>query len=287
MLTITGATGKLGRLVIDDLLARGVPADQIAAAVRSPASAADLADRGVVVREADYERPDTLPGALAGTERLLLISSSEVGRRIRQHRNVIDAAAASGVRHVAYTSVLNADVSQIQLASEHLATEQALAQAGIPFTLLRHGWYLENYTDSLAATLQHGAVLGGAGEGRVAAATRADFAQAAAAVLTTGGHEGAVYELGNDTPFTLAELAQAITDASDVPVTYQDLPPSDYAKALITAGIPQPVAETLADSDLGIGRGDLTTDRHDLSTLLGAPTAAMPAAVSTALAALA
>jgi NAD(P)H dehydrogenase (quinone) len=206
----------------------------------------------------------------------------EHGAIADQHRNVIDAASAAGVSHIAYTSVLNADRAKLRLAADHLATEHALAEAGVPFTLLRNSWYLENHTDTLAATLELGAVLGSAGEGRVAAATRADFAKAAA-VLTTDGH-GGVYELGSDTPFTLAELAQAITDASGVTVAYHDLPPADFAKALITAELPQPVAELLADSDLGIARGDLTTDRHDLSALIGAPTTTMPDAIRAALA---
>lgn len=217
--------------------------------------------------------------ALAATERLLLISSNEVGRRVAQHRNVLAAASAAGVGHIAYTSVLNADTSQIQLAAEHLATEQILAEAGIPYTLLRNAWYLENYTDTLPTVLGHGAILGSAGTGRVAAATRADFAQAAATVLTTDGHDGAVYELGNDTPFTLSELADAITQASGVTTTYQDLPPNTYIHSLVTAGVPEPVAQLLADSDLGISRGELTTTQHHLSQLIGHPTTTMPDAI--------
>ncbi|MGN9892476.1 SDR family oxidoreductase [Micromonospora sp. L31] len=283
MIVVTGATGLLGRLVVTELLDRGVPAQQIVAAVRNPENAADLAARGVLVREADYDRPETLTGALAGADRLLLVSANEVGRRVAQHRAVVDAAVAAGVRLIAYTSVLKADTATFPLAAEHQATEELIRASGLPYALLRNGWYTENYTGNLAATLQHGAVLGSAGDGRVAAATRADYAAAAAAVLADDGHQNAVYELGGDEPFTMAELAAEISRQSGTEVVYRDLPAEEYATALVAAGLPEPYAATLAECDRGIARGELTTDSGDLRRLAGRPSTTLADAVAVAL----
>ena len=285
MIIVTGATGQLGRLVIDGLLDAGVPADGIVAAVRSPQKAADLTARGVEVREADYNRPETLASAFAGASKVLLISSSEVGQRVEQHRNAVAAAAASGAQLLAYTSILAADRSAMQLAGEHRATEELVQAAGLPYTLLRNGWYVENYTGNLATALAHGSVLGSAGEGRVAAATRADFAAAAVAVLTTDGHQNRIYELGSDEAFTLGEYAAELTRQTGKPIGYVDLSAADYTAALAGAGLPEPFAALLADSDLGIARGELTTDSGDLSRLIGRPTTPLADAVKLALAA--
>lgn len=273
-ITITAATGQLGRLAVDALIARGVAPEQIVAAVRTPAKAAEIAAKGVQVREADYARPETLAPAFAGTDRLLLISSSEVGQRVAQHANAIEAAKAAGVGAIAYTSVIKADSSGLLLAEEHLATEQLLRDSGLPFTFLRNSWYLENYTAPahLAGTVERGVLLGAAGDGRVAAATRSDYAEAAAAVLTGSGHEGQIYELGGDEPFTLTELAATISGVAGRPVRYQDLPEADYAKALLDAGVPEIGAKVLSDSDAGIARGELDTDSGDLRRLIGRPT---------------
>ncbi|WP_326550083.1 SDR family oxidoreductase [Micromonospora sp. NBC_01813] len=289
MITVTGATGHLGRLVVADLLDRGVPAEQIVAVVRTPDKAADLAAQGVQVRTGDYDRPETLGAALAGTRKLLLVSGSEVGKRVPQHRNVIDAAQAAGVDLIVYTSLLKADTTSVPLAAEHLPTEELIRASGLPFVLLRNGWYLENYTEmGLAQALASGAVIGSAGDGRVAAATRADFAAAAAAVLTdpAAGKPGSVYELGGDQPFTLTELAAEITAVSGRQVGYQDLPADVYAKALTDAGVPELFAQVLAASDVGISRGELTTDSGDLSRLIGRPTTSLGTALRTAIAAL-
>ncbi|WJK41289.1 SDR family oxidoreductase [Solwaraspora sp. WMMA2056] len=289
MITVTGASGHLGRLVVTDLLDRGVPAGEIVAVVRDPAKAADLAARGVQVRVGDYDRPETLGPALAGTRRLLLVSGSEVGKRVPQHRNVIDAATSAGVELIVYTSILRADTSSVPLAAEHLATEELVRASGLPFVLLRNGWYLENYTEAaLPQALATGSVFGSAGDGRVAAATRADFAAAAAAVLTdpaAADPAGVVYELGGDHPFTLAELAAEISQASGRPVDYQDLPEDVYAKALTDAGVPAEFAAVLAASDVGISQGDLTTDSGDLRRLIGRPTTTLASAVRAAVAA--
>ncbi|WFE26139.1 SDR family oxidoreductase [Solwaraspora sp. WMMD791] len=289
MITVTGAAGHLGRLVVADLLDRGVPAGEIVAVVRDPAKGADLTARGVQVRVGDYDRPETLGPALAGTRRLLLVSGSEVGKRVPQHRNVIDAATSAGVELIAYTSILRADTSSVPLATEHLATEELVRASGLPFVLLRNGWYLENYTETaLPQALATGSVFGSAGDGRVAAATRADFAAAAATVLTDpagAGPAGSVYELGGDHPFTLAELAAEISQASGRTVSYQDLPADVYAKALTDAGVPAELAAVLAACDVGIQQGDLTTDSGDLRRLIGRPTTTLASAVRAAVAA--
>lgn len=283
MIVVTGATGKLGHLVVQDLLTRGVPAGEIVAAVRNPAKAADLAALGVAVREADYTRPETLTTALAGADRLLLVSSSEVGQRAAQHRNVVTAAVAAGVRLIAYTGILHSETTGIGLAAEHKATEELIRDSGLPFVFLRNGWYIENYTENLAPALEHGAILGSAGEGRVAAATRADYAAAAAAVLTGDGHENKAYELGGDEAFTMSELAAEVARQSGRDVVYRDLPADEYTAFLVSVGLPEPYAAILADSDLGVGRGELFTDSGDLSRLIGRPTTPLADAVAVAL----
>jgi NAD(P)H dehydrogenase (quinone) len=217
----------LGRLVVEALLARGVAPDEIAALARDPGKVRDLAERGVQVRVADYERPETLGAALAGVERLLLVSSSELGLRAAQHHNVIEAARDAGVELLSYTSILKADSSRMQLAAEHLETEEEIRASGIPFVFLRNSWYLENYTENLAPALEHGVLLGSAGDGRVSAATRADYAAAAATVLTEEGHENRIYELGGDEAFTLAELAGIVSAESGKRIEYRDLPEED------------------------------------------------------------
>ena len=283
MIAVTGSTGHLGRLAVEALLERGVPAGEIVALARTPAKADDLAARGVQVRQADYDYPETLDTALAGVEKLLLVSASEVGRRATQHRNVIDAARAAGVGLLVYTSILKADRSAMQLAAEHRETEEMIRASGLPFVILRNGWYLENYTENLAPTLEHGALLGGGENGRVSAATRSDYAAAAAAVLIGGGHENQVYELGGEQAFTLAELAEIIAEESGRPVQYQNLPEEEYVQALIGAGMPEPFARLLANSDRGVARGDLFTDSEDLRRLIGRPATSPRAAVAAAL----
>ena len=276
MIVVTGATGQLGRLVIEQLL-KSIPASRIIAAVRTPAKAADLAARGVVVRAADYTKPETLDAAFQGAKRVLLISSSEVGQRAPQHRNVIAAARRAGVELIAYTSLLHADTSPLGLASEHRETEAQLQASGLPFALLRNGWYTENYLASVAPALQHGAYIGAAGEGRIASAARADYAEAAAAVLTQPDQAGKVHELAGDTAYTLADLAAAITRLSGKAVPYVNLSQADFEAALLKAGLPAPLAALLADSDAAAARGALFDDQHQLSRLIGRPTTPLEA----------
>jgi NAD(P)H dehydrogenase (quinone) len=284
-IVITGATGQLGRHVVEALLRHDVPAAQIVAAGRSVGKLADLEARGVQVRAMDYTDPASVASALEGATKVLLISGSEVGQRVEQHRTVIEAAKAAGVELIAYTSIANADTTGMKLAAEHQVTEGILKDSGVPFVLLRNGWYLENYTEQLQGALAQGALAGSAGEGKVSAASRQDYAEAAAAVLVADNQAGKVYELGGDHAFTLAELAQEISTAANQPVAYQDLPASDYAGLLAGFGVPQAFADILADSDLGIARGDLLVSGSDLRELIGRPTTPMPAAVRSALAA--
>jgi NAD(P)H dehydrogenase (quinone) len=267
---VTGATGHLGALTIDALLARGVPAGDLVAIVRTPAKAAALADRGITVRAGDYAQPDTLLTALSGVDVLLLVSGNEIGQRIAQHAAVIDAAKQAGVDRVVYTSLLRADTSPIPLAPEHRATEEVLRSSGLPFTILRNGWYFENYTARIGEFTARGAIVGAAGDGRVSAAARADYAAAAAAVLVGDGHDGAVYELGGPA-FTLAELAAAITEATGTTVTYTDLSADELSATLVAAGLDEATAGFVAALDEGIARGDLHTTSTDLVRLLGRP----------------
>ena len=282
MIIVTGATGQLGRLVIAGLL-KTTPAAQIVAAVRDVAKAADLAAQGVQVRRADYNDAASLDSAFAGATKVLLISSSEVGRRVPQHRAVIDAAARAKVGLFAYTSVLRADSSQLGLAAEHRETEALIRASGLAYSLLRNGWYVENYTAGLGGALEHGALAGAAGEGRIAAAARADYADAAAAVLSSAGPVEQVYELAGDTAFTLADLAAELSRQSGKQVPFHNLPQEEYRAMLIGVGLPAPVAELIADSDAAAAKGALDDGGRALSKLIGRPTIALADAVKAAL----
>ncbi|WNI44878.1 SDR family oxidoreductase [Enterobacter ludwigii] len=271
MIAITGATGQLGQLVIKQLL-NTVPANQIVAIVRNPAKAEALSQQGITVRQGDYADESTMTSALKGVEKLLLISSSEVGQRAIQHQNVINAAKAAGVKFIAYTSLLHADKSPLGLHVEHVATEKALAESGIPYALLRNGWYTENYLASAPPALEHGVFIGAAGEGKIASATRADYAAAAAKVISGDGHAGNVYELAGDHAWTLSELAAELSKQSGKNVAYQNMSEADFAAALKGVGLPAGLAEMLADSDVGASKGGLFDDSHTLSKLIGRPT---------------
>jgi NAD(P)H dehydrogenase (quinone) len=285
MIVITAATGHLGTLVVEQLLASH-PAQAVRVAVRSPEKAAHWAARGVEVVQADYEDPASLERAFTGADKLLLISSSAVGRRVAQHTNAIDAAVRAGVGFIAYTSLLKADTSSSVLADEHRPTEDKLRASGVAYTILRNGWYLENYTENLAAPLQLGAFYGAAGTGRIAAAARADLAAAAVAVLTEDGHGGRTYELGG-TAFTMSDLAAAVSDAVGKSLPYVNLPEADYQAALVQGGVPEGFAFVLANADTAIEAGDLDTAPTDLVALIGRPPTALSAAVEAGVRALA
>ncbi|MFJ5983724.1 MULTISPECIES: SDR family oxidoreductase [Enterobacter] len=279
MIAITGATGQLGHLVIEQLL-KTVPAKQIVAIVRNPAKADALSQQGVVVRQADYADEAAFTAALGGVDKLLLISSSEVGQRAAQHQNVINAAKAAGVKFIAYTSLLHADTSPLGLHVEHVQTEKALAESGVPYALLRNGWYTENYLASVPPALEHGVFIGAAGEGKIASATRADYAAAAAKVISEEGHAGKVYELAGDNAWTLSELAAELSKQSGKKVAYQNLSEADFAATLKGAGLPAGLADMLADSDTGASKGGLFDDSRTLSNLIGRPTTPLAQSIS-------
>ncbi|MGP3927624.1 SDR family oxidoreductase [Streptomyces sp. 8N616] len=282
MIVVTGATGKLGRHVIDGLLEK-VPGAEVAAVVRDKGKAADLAARGVELRIADYSEPETLKGAFGSGDKVLLISGSEVGRRVAQHRAVVDAAEAAGVALLAYTGVLGGPEADFELAAEHKATEQAILDSGLPYVFLRNGWYHENYTENLARVLEHGAVVAGAGEGRVASAARADYAAAAVAVLTGEGHEGRAYELSGDTAWSFAEYAAEVGRQSGKEIAYSSVPADAHREILTDAGLPEPLADIFVDVDVAIGRGLLERTSGDLSRLIGRPTTPVSEAIAAAL----
>jgi len=278
-IAITGATGQLGRLVVNNLKAKMAAVD-IIAIVRSPAKAADL---GVTAREADYTRPATLDQSLASIDTLLLISSSEVGQRAAQHHNVIEAAKRAGVKRIVYTSLLHADTSPLSLADEHRATEAELKASGIPFTILRNGWYTENYTGSIPGAFAGGAIIGSAGAGKISSAPRADYAEAAVAVLTSGGHGGKVYELAGDEAYTLSDLAAEISQQTGKTIPYKNMSEAEYAAALTNFGVPESLAQAIAGWDTGASAGALFDNSRQLSALIGRPTTPLSVVIADAL----
>lgn len=282
MIIVTGVTGQLGRLVIAALLQK-VPTSSVVAVVRNVEKAQDLAALGVQVRYADYNQPATWESALAGAEKVLLISSSEIGQRAQQHRTVIDAAKRAGVQLLAYTSLLHADSSPLGLATEHVETEKYLQSSGVPFVILRHGWYTENYTMSLGNAIAHGAIYGCAGEGLIASATRADYAAADAVVLTSTNQAGKVYELAGDSAYTLSVLAAEVSSQTGKAINYVNLSQDDYQALLLKVGLPEVFADLLADSDTGASQGGLFDDEHQLSQLIGRATTPLSVAVKAVL----
>ena len=284
MIVITAASGNLGRLVLEDLLGRGVPAAEIRAVVRDPAKLADYAERGVQVVQGDYTDQESLVAALEGADKLLLISSMGGDEeRIKHHLNAIAAAKRAGVKHLAYTSIPHADGNAIRFSWVHKETEEAIRQSGIPFTFLRNNWYFENVTGAIDAALEHGAIIGANGEGSIAYASRADYAAAAAVVLSGEGHEGKVYELTGDVAFTPAEFAAEISAQSGKPVVYTLLSEQEYAKALEDFGVPAAITGDLAQADVAISQGALAETTDTLATLIGRPTTTLAAAVAQAL----
>ncbi len=276
MIAVTGATGQLGRILVAKLKEKG--AGDLLALVRSPQKAADL---GVPARAFDYDSPDA--AALAGVETLMLISGSELGQRERQHKAVIAAAKEAGVKRIVYTSLLRADSSPLSLAPEHVATEAALKDSGLAVTILRNGWYTENYLASVPAALEHGAFVGAAGEGRISSASRADYAEAAAVVLTGAGHEGRTYELSGDAAYTLADLAAELSAQTGKTIPYVNMTVEEYAKVLEGAGFPAPVAAAYAGFDGAAAAGALHDEGKTLSELISRPTTTLAQSVRLAL----
>jgi NAD(P)H dehydrogenase (quinone) len=268
---VTGATGQLGRIVIEKLKEK-IAADNIVALVRTPEKALGL---GVEARKFDYDQPETLAGALKGMDKLLLISANEIGKRAAQHIHVIEAAKRAGVGQIVYTSLLRADTSTLGLAGEHVVTEKALAESGVPCVIMRHGWYTENNMGMLAEVVSLGVLMGAAGEGKTSSAARADYAEADAVVLTSEGHAGKVYELAGDESYTMTELAAVLSEVSGKPVKYMNLPAGEYEAALVKAGLPGFVAQLYAGFHVSTEKGDLFDDGHQLSKLIGRPTTSL------------
>ncbi|MEU5737513.1 SDR family oxidoreductase [Streptomyces tendae] len=280
-IVVTGATGHLGRHVVRQLLEK-VPADQVTAVVRDRDKAADLAARGVRLAVADYNSPETFDDLFAAGDRVLLISGNEFDKgRVRQHTIVIDAAKKAGVALLAYTSAPSS--LKAALADDHRATEEVLVGSGVPYVLLRNGWYHENYTEQLAPVLEHGAVVQAAGEGRISSASRADYAAAAVAVLTGEGHENTAYELGGDEAWDFAEYAAELSRQTGREITYNPVSVEDYTAILTGAGVPGPLADVFAGVDAAIAKGELVVSTGDLSRLAGRPTTPLAEAVATAL----
>ncbi|MCB6182640.1 SDR family oxidoreductase [Leeia sp. TBRC 13508] len=282
MIAVTGVSGQLGRLVIEKLL-KTQAASNIVALVRTPAKVADLAEKGMIVRQADYDDEASFVSALAGVEKLLLISSSEIGKRASQHSNVINAAKKAGVKLIAYTSVLHADRSPLGLAAEHVATEAMLKESGVPYALLRNGWYTENYMASVPVAVQHGALLGAAEDGKIASASREDYAEAASVVIQQADVAGKVFELAGDESYTLSQLAAEIGKQAGKTVAYQNLPVADYQSTLESFGLPAPLANLIANSDGGAAKGGLFDDSRTLSALIGRATTPLAQSVKAAL----
>ena len=276
---VTGATGQLGRLVVEKLKQK-VAADSIVALVRNPAKAADL---GVEARAFDYTQPEILVASLKGIDKLLLISGNEIGQRLPQHKAVVEAAKQAGVKQITYTSILHADSSPLGLAGEHLGTEVAIKESGLTYTILRNGWYTENYTGSAKGAVGAGAFIGNAGDGKIASAARVDYAEAAAVVLAGEGHENKTYELAGDEAYTLTELAEDISRQTGKDIPYNNLTEAEYAGILKSFGLPDGLAEMLADSDTGASKGGLFDDSHVLSALIGRPTTPLAEVLADAL----
>lgn len=276
---VTAANGQLGRLIVNSLLARGTAASDIVAGVRSPEKAAGLAELGVRVVAFDYDAPATLEAGLAGVDRLVLVSGSEVGKRTAQHQAVISAAAAAGVKAIAYTSIYRATESILPLAPEHVATEEALAASGVPFVLLRNNWYIENYAGDVARAAETGVIAAAVGDGRVTGASRVDFADAAAAAILDDSLLGQVLELAGDEAFGYAELAAAAAEVTGREVVYQPLSEDDLRTGLTAAGLDEGTIGFVAALDAGIAAGALDSSDRTLSGLIGRPTTSLVAAL--------
>lgn len=283
MIAITAATGQLGQLVVEQLLTR-VPANQLVAVVRQPAKASALATRGVAIRAADYDdQAVVFERAFAGVEKLLLISGMDLGRRVEQHTKIIQAARRAGVKLVVFTSLLHADSTALNLGPEYAGSEHALKTSGVPYVILRNGWYHENYTAAIPSALAHDALVGSAGEGRIASAARADYAAAAVVALTGGAKLNHTYELAGDTAYTLAEFAAELSRQTGKTIPYVNVPESEYAGILLKAGLPAPLAHGLASWEVGAAQGALYDDRRELSRLIGRATTPLRDAIATAL----
>ena len=281
-IAITGATGQLGNLVIEQLL-QLTAAQNIVALVRNIDKAEHFKAQGIELREFDYDRPETLVPALLGIDKLLLISANEIGRRTPQHQAVIDAAKVAGVPYLAYTSLLRADTSPLGLAQEHRETEKLIQDSGITYTFLRNNWYSENYLAGVAHTIEIGTLFGAAQDGRISSASRIDYAEAAAKVLTSTGHENKTYELAGSESFSLSDLATFIGQAVNKDIIYQNLSAEEYTQGLTQAGLPAGLVDVIVDADIQTIQGAMYSDSKDLEQLIGRKTTNIQDAIKAAL----
>jgi NAD(P)H dehydrogenase (quinone) len=281
---VSAASGQLGRLIVAGLAQRVGP-EAVVALVRDPQRAAGLFPAGVEIRKGDYEQQETLEAALSGVHKLVLVSSNMLGHRTAQHRNVVEAAVRTGVGRILYTSVLNAGTSRLGVAEEHRQTEALLKASGLAWSLLRNGWYTENYTASIPAALQHGVLIGSAGAGRIASAPRQDYADAAIAVVLRDEAPKTVHELAGDQAYTLAEFAAELSRQTGRTIPYVDLPQAEYRGALLGAGLPDGLADLLADSDASAAQGALFDESGALGRLIGRATGGLEGSIAAALAA--
>ena len=281
-IAITGATGQLGNLVIEQLL-QLTAAQNIVALVRKIDKAEHFKVQSIEPREFDYDRPETLVPALSGIDKLLLISANEIGRRTPQHQAVIDAAKVAGVPYLAYTSLLRADTSPLGLAQEHRETEKLIQDSGITYTFLRNNWYSENYLAGVAHTIEIGTLFGAAQDGRISSASRIDYAEAAAKVLTSTGHENKTYELAGSESFSLSDLATFIGQAVNKDIIYQNLSAEEYTQGLTQAGLPAGLVDVIVDADIQTIQGAMYSDSKDLEQLIGHKTTSIQDAIKAAL----
>ena len=281
-IAITGATGQLGNLVIEQLL-QLTAAQNIVVLVRNVDKAEHFKVQGIELREFDYDRPETLVPALSGIDKLLLISANEIGRRTPQHQAVINAAKVAGVPYLAYTSLLRADTSPLGLAQEHRETEKLIQDSGITYTFLRNNWYSENYLAGVAHTIEIGTLFGAAQDGRISSASRIDYAEAAAKVLTSTGHENKTYELAGSESFSLSDLATFIGQAVNKDIIYQNLSAEEYTQGLTQAGLPAGLVDVIVDADIQTIQGAMYSDSKDLEQLIGHKTTSIQDAIKAAL----
>ncbi|WP_406028605.1 SDR family oxidoreductase [Nocardioides sp. NBC_00850] len=258
-IAITGASGQLGRLVADQLLTTVDPAE-VVLLTRDPAKLADYAERGADVRAADFSKPDELAEAFAGVERVLLISTDAVGARVEGHLAAIDAAVKAGVRHMAYTSVSGPTADNpAGVVADHAATEDALRESGLAWTMLRNNLYADMQVDSVAQAAATGQLVTNTGDGGAAYVTRADCAAVAAGVLTGEGHEGKAYDVTGPHAYTAADLAELATEKAGKPVEVVQVDDDAYTAGLVSAGLPDFIAPLLTSFGTATRLGKLAT----------------------------
>jgi NAD(P)H dehydrogenase (quinone) len=271
-IVVTATSGHLGRLIVTDLLDRGIPATDIVAGARKPEAIADLADAGVRTTRIDYDDPATIEAAISTGDTFVLISGAFTPDRNRQHADAVAAATRAGAGHIVYTSGLRASESPSPIAASHAPTEDAVRASGLPFTILRNGWYTENYAANIPTARETGVLLASVSEGRVASASRRDFASAVGAVVTSEGHLGQTYELSGDVAWTYDDLAAALSEVLGRDVVHKPVSSAEHLEILKDAGVPEQFAEMGVAVDGAIAAGAFAYQNGDLARLLGRPT---------------